>query len=140
VFAVRKNILLFKGLRDHSGFTLLEVLVALSIMGMAIVVLLQLFSANMRSISLSENYVRGAVEAEAKMREILDGQDFTERNWNGRTENGYRFEASMANVLKERTENLQVTMVEISVTVYWTDSGRERSSTLKTLKVNEKKV
>jgi len=140
VSVCRKNFLDLRGLRGQSGFTLLEVLVALSIMGMAVVVLLQLFSANMRSISLSENYVRGAVEAEAKMREILDSQDFGERIWNGKTENGYRFEASTANVLKDRTENLQVNMVEISVTVFWTDSGKERFTTLKTLKVNEKKV
>jgi general secretion pathway protein I len=140
VFVFRNKLSGLKGLRGQSGFTLLEVLVALSILGMAVVVLLQLFSANMRSISLSENYVRIAVEAEAKMREILDGQDFNERSWNGKTENGYRFEASMANVLKDRTENLQVNMVEISVTLYWTDSGKERSTTLKTLKANEKKV
>jgi general secretion pathway protein I len=136
----KRNMLFRNGPGTHSGFTLLEVLVALSILGIAVVVILQLFSANMRSISLSETYVRGTVEAEAKMREILDSQDFTEKNWNGRTENGYRFEASVSNVLAERTENLQVKMVEISVAVYWTEAGKERSSKLKTLKVNEKKV
>jgi prepilin-type N-terminal cleavage/methylation domain-containing protein len=137
---IKRNVFLRNGPETQSGFTLLEVLVSLSILGIAVVVILQLFSVNLKSISLSEDYVRGAVEAEAKMREILDSQDFTEKSWNGRTENGHRFEASVANVLTERTDNLQVKMVEISVTVYWTEAGKERSSILKTLKVNEKKV
>jgi general secretion pathway protein I len=137
---IKKKMFFRNSLATRSGFTLLEVLVALSILGMAVTVILQLFSANLRSISFSENYVKVAMEAEAKMREILDSQDFPEKSWNGKTEGGYRYEASVTNVLAERTDNLKVKMVEISVSVFWTEGGKERSSKLKTLKVNEKKV
>ena len=137
---IKKKLFIRKARAVPAGFTLLEVLVSLAILGIAVTAILQLFSANIRSISLSENYVKGVMEGEAKMREILDGKDFSEKSWNGKTESGYRFEASVANVLADRTDNLQVKMVEISVTVYWTDGGKERSSKLKTLKINEKKV
>ncbi len=44
-----------KPLNKTAGFTLLEVLVALALLGVGVVVVLQLFSANLRSISASED-------------------------------------------------------------------------------------
>jgi len=114
--------------------------VALSVLAVAVTVIMQLFSINLRSIFLSEVYVKGTMEAESKMREIEEGQDFPESTWKGTTENGHRFEVSVSDALTDRTENLQVKLVEISVTVYWTEGGKERASTLKTLKMVEKKV
>jgi general secretion pathway protein I len=129
-----------KGIFGRSGFTLLEVLVALSVLAVAVTVILQLFSINLRSIFLSEVYVKGTMEAESKMREIQDRKDLPESTWQETAENGHRFEVSVAEALADRTENLQVRLVEIRVTVYWTEGGKERSSTVKTLKMVEKKV
>jgi general secretion pathway protein I len=126
--------------RNSRGFTLLEVLVALSLLGIAVTVILQLFSADLRAISASEAYVNGALEAETKLREILESKELTEKSWSGVTENGYRFEASVATVLPERTDTLQVRLLEITVAVYWTQGTGEKSSRLKTLKVIPKKV
>ena len=53
---------------NRKGFTLLEVLVATAILGMAIAVILQLFSANLRAIALSRDYVSASIKAEAKMK------------------------------------------------------------------------
>ena len=50
------------------GFTLIEVIVALSILGIAITVILQLFSVNLRAISQSEDYVMALIQADLKMR------------------------------------------------------------------------
>jgi general secretion pathway protein I len=129
-----------KGGFGQGGFTLLEVLVALSVLAVAVTVIMQLFSVNLRSIFLSELYVKGTMEAESKMREIQDSKDLPVSNWQEIAENGHLFEVSVAEALADRTENLQVRMVEIRVTVYWTEGGKERSSTLKTLKMVEKKV
>jgi prepilin-type N-terminal cleavage/methylation domain-containing protein len=123
-----------------SGFTLLEVLVALSLLGIAVTVIVQLFSADLRAISASESYVNGTLEAQTKIREILESKDLSERSWGGVTENGYRFEASMAAVLPERTENLLVQLLEINVTIFWAQGPGEKSLSLKTLKVIPKKI
>ena len=126
--------------RSSSGFTLLEVLVALSLLGIAVISVMQLFSANLKSISVSEDYVSGALAAQSKMREVLSEEELSERSWNGITDNGYRFDVSILKSLPERVEELQVRMVEITVTVYWSQGTKERSMTLRTQKTVQKQV
>ena len=90
----------------REGFTLLEILVALALLGIAITVILQLFSANLRALSVSGDYVSAALRAEVKMRDILEDTDLTEKSWSEVTDEGYRFDASVTEMLKERTDNL----------------------------------
>ena len=129
-----------KSLKETAGFTLLEVLVALALLGIAVTAILQLFSANLKSISASEEYVAGSLEAQSKMREVLDGTEFSEKSWNGITNNGYRFQVSVSDTLKERAETLPVKLVAVEVKVYWTRGTMEKSLTLKTMKMVEKPV
>ena len=44
---------------NDDGFSLLEVIVALAIMAMGFITVLQLFSGSIRSVSLSEQYLKG---------------------------------------------------------------------------------
>jgi prepilin-type N-terminal cleavage/methylation domain-containing protein len=122
------------------GFTLLEILVALALLGIAITVILQLFSTNLRALSVSGDYISAALRAEAKMREILEDTDLTEKSWSEITDEGYRFDASVTETLKERTENLQVRMLEIDLTVQWSEGTKMKFLTLKTMKVVNKKI
>jgi len=123
-----------------SGFTLLEVLVALSILGIALTIILQLFSANLRALSASEDYVSAVTKAEAKMREVLDDKDLSEKSWSEITDNGYRMDVSINETLKDRTDNLQVRVLEVALTVYWTRNTKNKSLTLRTMKVVNKQV
>jgi general secretion pathway protein I len=129
-----------KSLKSSDGFTLLEVLVALALLGIAVTVILQLFSANLKSISASEEYVAGSLEAQSKMREILDSEEFSERSWNGVTDNGYRFQVSVSDTLPERVENLPVKLVVVEVKVFWARGAGEKSLTLKTMKMVVKPI
>ena len=122
------------------GFTLLEILVTLALLGIAITVILQLFSSNLRALSVSKDYVSAAIRAEAKMREILEDTDLTEKSWSEVTDEGYRFDAAITETLKERTENLQVRMLEIALTVQWSEGLKTKFLTLKTLKVVIKRI
>lgn len=125
---------------SHRGFTLLEVLVAIALLGIAVAVVLQLFSANLRAIATSGDYVSAATKAEAKMREILDDDELSEKSWSETTDDGYRIDVSINDVLKARTENLQVRLLEIDLIIHWTRETKEKSLTLRTLKMVEKKV
>jgi hypothetical protein len=49
-------------------------------------------------------------------------------------------DVSIAEVLHERTENLQVRLLEVDLTVSWTQGAHERSMTLRTMKMIEKEV
>lgn len=127
-------------MKRRDGFTLLEVLVAISILGIALTIILQLFSANLRALSASEDYVSAVTKAEAKMREVLDDKDLSEKSWSEITDDGYRMDVSINETLKDRTDNLQVRVLEVALTVYWTRNTKNKSLTLRTMKVVNKQV
>lgn len=121
-----------------SGFTLLEILVALALMGIALLVVIQLFGADLRGIAASEDYVVAASRAEARMREILDDDAIAEKSWSETPDEGYRIEASIRDVLKDRTDDLQVKLLEVALTIHWSRGAKERSLTLTTMKMVNK--
>lgn len=125
---------------DSKGFTLLEVLVALAILGIAITVVLQLFSANLRSIAASEDYVSAVTTAEARLRDILDDEKLSEKSWSETTSDGYRMDVTVSDALSERTDNLQVKALSIDLTIRWVKGVKEKSISIKTMKLVEKKV
>ncbi|HXW68938.1 MAG TPA: prepilin-type N-terminal cleavage/methylation domain-containing protein [Dissulfurispiraceae bacterium] len=122
------------------GFTLLEILVALALLGIALLVIVQLFSADLRGIAVSDDYVVAVARAESMMRELLDDDKLSEMEWSESADDGYRIHASVKESLKDRTENLQVRLLDIGLTVDWTKGGRDRSVTLSTQKVMNKEV
>jgi len=124
--------------RGRTGFTLLEVLVSLSIVAIAVTVVLQLFSADLRAIAASDDYASAVVKAEAKMREVLDKDDLTETSWSEATPDGYRMDVSISDVLKEKTNNLQVRLLEIGLTTRWFKGTKEKMLALRTMKVINK--
>ncbi|RJQ50271.1 MAG: prepilin-type N-terminal cleavage/methylation domain-containing protein [Nitrospiraceae bacterium] len=117
------------------GFTLLEILVALAITGIALVVALELFSANLRNISISEDYVSAVSRAEARMREMMDSRDLQESAWTESTAEGYKIDISVSETLKERTQNLKVRLMEVDLTIHWTKAAKERAFILKSMKL-----
>jgi general secretion pathway protein I len=124
----------------QAGFTLLEVLVATAILGIAIAVVLQLFSANLRAISDSGDYVIAIARAEMKMREIVATDDLAEKAYSELTNDGYRIDISVAETLKDRTENLQGRLLEIDMTIHWTKGTKERAYALRTMKLVKKQI
>ncbi|MCL5024429.1 MAG: prepilin-type N-terminal cleavage/methylation domain-containing protein [Nitrospirae bacterium] len=123
-----------------AGFTLLEVLVAMAVLGIAVTLVIRLFSADMRAIATSEDYVAAAAKAEAKMRDVLDDDGLTEKTESEVTDDGYRIDVSVASAAKERTEDLQMNLLDITLTIRWTKGAKERSLTLRTLKAVPKQV
>jgi hypothetical protein len=112
--------------------------VATAILGIAVAVVLQLFSANLRALALSEDYVSATKRAEAKMREILDDAALTATSFSETTTDGMRTDVSVTDALTERTETLPVKLLEVSLTVHWTKGTKERSLTIRTMKAVKK--
>ncbi len=125
---------------DQSGFTLLEILVSIAIVGIAVTIIFQLFSANLRAISVSKDYVSVVVRAEEKMREIMDDEKLSEKTLSETTEDGYRIDYSISKVLEDKTENLHVEVFQIDMSIYWTEGMKNRSMKLSTLKTVQKQV
>ena len=125
---------------QRGGFTLLEILVAIALLGIAITVVLQLFSANLRAIAASEDYVSAVIKAEIKMRDVLDDKELSEKSWSETTDDGYRIDVSIYDAVKDRTENLQIRLLEVNLIIRWIKDTKEKSLTLKAMKVVEKKI
>jgi prepilin-type N-terminal cleavage/methylation domain-containing protein len=122
------------------GFTLLEVLVSLAIMAIAITLLLQLFSANLRAVARSGDMTSATVRGESRIREILAEPSVTETTWSEITEDGYRMDVAVSEVMKERTDNLPVKLMEVALTIHWMEGIKEKNLHLKTMKMVDKTV
>jgi general secretion pathway protein I len=127
-------------LRSKSGFTLLEVLVAFSLLSTATILIFQLFSANMRNISLSEDYISAVVTADARMRDILEDDALTVNYWSEKTDSGYRIDVIVSDTLQQRTRELPVRLLEIALTIHWIKNMKEKSFTMRTMKMVERKI
>jgi general secretion pathway protein I len=125
---------------ERRGFTLLEVLVALAVLGIAVTVVFQLFSANLQALSASENYVEVSLRAAARMRELLDDRELTERSWSEISPEGYRLEIAVKEGLAERTELLPIRLLEGGLTIRWNRGNRERSLNFQALKLVEREL
>jgi len=130
------------GKRNSSapGFTLLEVLVATAILGIAVAVVLQLFSANLRALSMSEDYVKASTKAEVKMREILDDSKLVEKAYTEMTDDVYRIDVMITEVQKDRTMNIDVKLMEIDLIISWVKGTKDKSYALRSMKVIKKEI
>ncbi|OGW41294.1 MAG: hypothetical protein A2Y97_06740 [Nitrospirae bacterium RBG_13_39_12] len=112
----------------------------MALLGIAITVVLQLFSANLSAISASGDYISASTKAAAKMREILADDSLSEKSLSEVTDDGYRIEVSITDAIEERTENLQIKLLQIDLTIHWTKGIKDKSITLRTMKVVNKEV
>ena len=65
-------------MRSQQGFTLLEVLVALAILGLAVVTMIQLFGQGLRLLKVSGDYQQAVLLADQKLREVETVREGTE--------------------------------------------------------------
>jgi general secretion pathway protein I len=121
--------------RFSTGFTLLEVLVALAIMGIAVVLILQLFSANLRALSVAGDMTSALTQANARLREILTESSLKEAAWSEAKENSYPMDIAVSEVLPDRTDNLPVRLLEVVLTVRWQTGSKSKKLTLRTVKM-----
>lgn len=124
--------------RDSRGFTLIEIMVALTVMGFAVVSLVQLFSSNLRMIGTSQEYLMALTRAESMMREIVESDRIEEKSWTELTDQGYQVAVTVSETQKERTDNLPIKLLQIELVFSWEKAPRRRSMTLRTLAVVNK--
>jgi hypothetical protein len=109
-------------------------------MAIAITLLLQLFSANLRAVARSGDMTSATVRGESRIREILAEPSVTETTWSEITEDGYRMDVAVSEVMKERTDNLPVKLMEVALTIHWMEGIKEKNLHLKTMKMVDKTV
>ena len=126
-----------KNLSDN-GFSLLEVIVALAIMAMGFVTVSQLFSGSIRSIVLSEQYLKATTLAHSKLGE-LEINNYNSPEFKGTfiSEKNYHWDLEISpysSELNSTKNNIQLS--EVILNVHWRDANQIRNIKLNTLKVN----
>jgi len=123
---------------NNDGFSLLEVIVALAIMAMGFVTVLQLFSGSIRSVSLSEQYLKGTTLAHSKLGELeVNNYSVTEYEGIFPDEKNYRWQLQVSphtSHLNSKENNIQLS--EVTLNVLWEEAGKTRDIEISTLKVD----
>ena len=131
----------FKFQVSNKGFTLIEILVAISILSISLVVIFQLFSGGLKSSILSDRYTRGIFHAKERMEEILLSAEFTEEVTEGEFGDSYRWRSEIIRIEQEEEESSKLTFdtYNIKVDVMWYEGDKEKHFAISTMKVVEKK-
>ena len=132
---------------SNTGFTLIEILVAISVLAISLVVILQLFSGGLKSVRLSDQYTRAIFFAREKMEEVLLMEDLEEGtregSQEGESEDLFRWRADVVRVEpdmeEEEASKLPFDTLGIMVDVMWQEGEKEKHFQLSTMKVVEKR-
>ncbi len=128
------------------GFTLIEVIVSLVIMGISIVTILQLFSGGLRSIKVSDDYLRAAILAQNKMNELESKFNiFINQEGVFEQDDNYHWALSVENYdlaglhpqfenLKDENTEKSIFVDKVKLKVFWNSEHGQREMELVTLK------
>lgn len=121
-----------RGAQNNRGFTLLEVLVALAILGIAVVTIIQLFSQGLRLLKLSGDHQRAVLLADQKAREAEPAAQGTESGQDGEFDWERRVEVypMPEELIVQGSSPLRV--FRISVQVRWSGNRSVEVATLRT--------
>ena len=118
----------------HAGFTLLEVLVALAILGFAVVVSIQAFASGLRLLKLSGEHQEAMLLADLKAREITTP---TEAGRDSGTQGEFTWEREVKQVVTPDLEvegrTVKWRQWEVDVLVRWGESRQVTVATLRTV-------
>ena len=121
--------------REERGFTLLEVLVALAILGVAVVAVIQGFAQDLRLLKLSGEHQRAVQLADEKIREVPVTAEQREHG----AEAGFRWERVIRLVeapeLAPPGSPPRWRVFEIAVRVVWDERRQVELATLRTVPI-----
>jgi len=116
-----------------TGFTLMEVIVAIAILAISFVMVMQLFSGGLRTSRLSCDYTRAIVHA----KDIMEELSLEPVQASGKFEDGFEWESDVQpfDNIQETLNITDYNVLKIKVKVSWIDTrNKKRSSELISLK------
>jgi general secretion pathway protein I len=124
------------------GFTLLEVVVAMAILGMGLTVIIELFSGGLRLGRASEEYTKAANYAHIKLEEIRSQEKISEGTEEGELEGAFRWQVSVKKIDILPTEKdpdfkPPVELFQVKVSILWKSGSKERSTSIESYKMNK---
>lgn len=121
--------------KENSGFTLIEVIVAFSIVSISFVMIMQLFAGGLRASRTSCDYTRAVVHAKNIMEEL----SFDPIADSGNFVDGFNWQTELTPY--EEPEDSNFKLMKLKVIISWGDSLRRPKSiqmvSLKTIPIDE---
>ena len=124
----------------NQGFTLLEVLVAMAILGIGLIVVIELFSGGLRLGRTSEEYTRAVGYARMKLEEISLAKSLEEGIEEGEFDREYRWQVEVKKVDllppgRETSYQPPVALYWVRIEVLWKSGIRERTTALESYRI-----
>ncbi len=118
----------------EAGFTLLEVIIALAILGVAFALAIQLLGNGMRAARTSQEYTQAALLSRQKMAEIALASSQEGSVESGDFGGGFRWTSEVQPVPQDN-ESLPARLYQVRVRISWPGRAAEKSLDLYTLRM-----
>ncbi len=124
---------------SDSGFTLIEVLVALTILSISLAVMLHIFSQSLDRARESQNEMAASAIAQSLLADAGPSMPLEPDDTEGKTADGFswRLHVEPYGSADDR-KAWSMDALSVSVTVGWNDGGNRRSLTLTTMRTAPK--
>ena len=119
-----------------AGFTLIEVLVALTIFAVAFAVLLRVFSTSLSHAGEAQNEAAASSLAQTLLADSAAEGEVTDGDRSGDFAGGFRWQLHVEPYGTEADRRAWAMLAKrVTAVVTWSDGGRERSLSLSTLRL-----
>ncbi len=125
-------------MRCSRGFTLLEILVALTIFGLVGGALLELFGSGLRTARLATERTHAVLLARSKLTELIADPYLTPGLMEGDFADGYRWQARLTQPEELESDlGRALEPLHLDLTITWGDSDDERQFRLESLMLTQ---
>ena len=124
---------------ENGGFTLLEVMVAMTIMGIVVTTALELLATSMHSASASKEFARASILGKREFELLLNRDEmFKDEDWpaGGELEDGYQWDVTITPYSKyeDEEESFPLKVYLCVLRVRWESGKRTKSVEFKAFK------
>ena len=125
---------------ENQGFTLLEVMVAMAILGIGLIIIIELFSGGLRLGRTAEEYTKAVGYARMKLEEISLAKSLEEGTQEGEFDREYRWQVEVKKVDllppgRETSYQPPVALYWVRIDVLWKSGTRERTTAVESYRL-----
>jgi general secretion pathway protein I len=125
---------------ENRGFSLLEVVVAMAILGIGLIIIIELFSGGLRLGRTSEEYTKAVGYARMKLEEISLAKSLEEGIQEGEFDPEYRWQMEVKKVDllppgRETSYQPPVALYWVRIEVLWKSGTRERTTAVESYRL-----